>query len=47
MFAACLAKVVFVMDGEEASQWVRQYIPRAVETWEQHHYVKNFKYKLD
>ena len=47
MFAACLAKVVFDMDGEEASRWVREYIPRAVETWEQHQYVKNFEYKLD
>lgn len=45
MFAACLAKVVFNIDGDEASQWVRQYIPRAVETWEQHYFIKNFEYK--
>ena len=47
MFAACLAKVVFDMDAEAASQWVRQYIPNAVETWEQHHFIKNFEYKAD
>lgn len=47
MFAACLAKVVFDMDAEEASQWVRQYIPNAVETWEQHDFIKNFEYKMD
>jgi len=47
MFAACLAKVVFNMDGDEASQWVQQYIPRAVETWEQRYFIKNFEYKLD
>lgn len=47
MFAACLAKFVFDMEGEEASQWVRQYIPHAVETLEQHHFVENFEYKLD
>jgi len=47
MFAACLAKVVFDMDAEEASQWVRQYIPNAVETWEQHDFIKNFEYKID
>ena len=47
MFAACLAKVVFGMDGEEASHWVRQHIPRAVETREQHQFIKDFKYKLD
>lgn len=47
MFAACLAKVVFDMNAEEASRWVRQYIPNAVETWEQHHFVKNFEYKMD
>ena len=46
MFAACLAKVVFDIDGEKASEWVRQYIPRAVETWEQHQFVKEFEYKM-
>ncbi len=47
MFAACLAKVVFNMDGEEAANWVRQQIPQAVETWEQHQFIVDFKYELD
>jgi protein-tyrosine phosphatase len=46
MFAACLAKVVFNLDGEGASNWVRQYIPRAVETQEQHQFVEDFIFTL-
>jgi protein-tyrosine phosphatase len=35
LFLACLAKHVFGFSGAEALQWVRYYIPRAVETPEQ------------
>jgi protein-tyrosine phosphatase len=47
MFAACLAKVVFDLDGAEASDWVRQYITRAIETPEQRRFVEEFVYKWD
>jgi protein-tyrosine phosphatase len=47
MFAACLSKVVFGLDGEEASAWVRQYIPKAVETQEQHQFINDFQYGVD
>lgn len=47
MFAACLAKVVFGLDGAQASHWVRQYISRAVETREQGQFVKDFEFKTD
>ena len=47
MFAACLAKVVFGLDGEQASRWVRGHIPRAVETREQHDFISNFQLELD
>jgi len=39
MFAACLAKKIFSLSGEEAINWIRQYIPGAVETPEQKHLV--------
>lgn len=42
MFAACLAKVVFGMDGREARAWVRQHVPHAVETGEQFRFVQSF-----
>jgi protein-tyrosine phosphatase len=35
LFMACLAKQVLGVSGAEAIQWVRRYIPRAVETPEQ------------
>ena len=35
LFAACLAKRVFGLSGEEAIRWVRKYIPGAVEAREQ------------
>ncbi len=43
MFAACLAKVVFGMDGMEARAWVRQHIRHAVETVEQLEYILSFE----
>ena len=41
-FAACLAKVVFDMTGEEAVDWIRDYIPGAIQTREQYRYVLEF-----
>ncbi len=42
-FAACLAKMVFGMKGEEAVEWVRSYIPDAVENHEQYQFVLKFE----
>lgn len=42
-FAACLAKVVFGMAGDEAVAWVRRYIPGAVQTSEQVAFVEDFQ----
>jgi protein-tyrosine phosphatase len=39
LFLACLAKRVLGITGAEALQWVRRYIPRAVETPEQRRLV--------
>lgn len=39
MFVACLAKQVLGFSGQKAIDWVRQYIPEAVETPEQYHLV--------
>jgi protein-tyrosine phosphatase len=47
MVAACLAKAVFGMDGEQAMAWVRKYIPHAVETKEQMAYIHSFKLEDD
>lgn len=42
-FAACLAKMVFGMKGKEAIDWVRGFIPEAVENREQYQFVLNFE----
>lgn len=42
-FAACLAKTVFGMAGEEAVDWVRSFIPDAVENREQYQFVLDFE----
>lgn len=42
LFAACLAKVVLDLNGEAAVQWVRQYVPEAVQTAAQFRFVENF-----
>jgi protein-tyrosine phosphatase len=39
LFMACLAKRVLGLSGAEALQWVRCYLPRAVETAEQRRLV--------
>lgn len=43
-FLACLAKVVFNKSGEEAIDWVRQYVPHAVENQQQYRFVLNFDF---
>ncbi|MFW5713917.1 MAG: protein-tyrosine phosphatase family protein [Brevefilum sp.] len=45
MFAACLAKIVLSLSGEEAVQWIRQYVPEAVQTVQQYRFVENFVYQ--
>jgi len=47
LLAACLAKVVFDMDGLEALAWVRQYIPDAIETVEQLRLIQDFELIAD
>jgi len=42
MLLACLAKQTLGMDGAAAIQWVRQYIPGAVETDAQSQFVNEF-----
>ena len=41
-FAACMAKAVFDLSGDEAVAWVRQVIPGAVENNRQHQFVEEF-----
>lgn len=43
-FAACLAKVVFGMVGEEAVAWIRRFVPGAVQTREQVEFVEQFRW---
>lgn len=43
LFAACLAKVVFDLNGEEAFIWVRQYIPNAIENGAQIAFINGFR----
>jgi hypothetical protein len=42
MLLACLAKQTLGLDGAAAIQWVRQYIPGAVETDAQSQFVNEF-----
>jgi protein-tyrosine phosphatase len=41
--AACLAKVVFGLSGEDAVAWVRQFIPDAVENRDQYQFVLDYQ----
>lgn len=41
--AACLAKVVFGLSGEDSVAWVRQFIPDAVENIAQHQFVLDYQ----
>ena len=43
MFSACLARKVLGLTAQEATAWVRQNIPGAVETPEQGSMVRNFR----
>lgn len=45
MFAACLAKAVLDLNGEEAVRWVRRYVPEAVQTAQQFRFVERFTYE--
>ena len=44
IFAACLAKEVLGISGEEAFAWVRKSLPEAVETQVQYQFVVDFEY---
>ena len=41
--AACLAKIVFGLSGEDAVAWVRQFIPEAVENRAQYQFVLDYQ----
>jgi protein-tyrosine phosphatase len=43
ILAACLAKVVFDMDGREAFSWVRRHVSNAVETAQQLQFIVDFE----
>jgi protein tyrosine/serine phosphatase len=43
ILAACLARTVFGLPGEEAIAWVRQFIPEAVENEAQYQFVLDFE----
>jgi len=47
IMAACLAKVVFDLDGREAFAWVRRSIPDAVENKQQLQFIIDFEYEGD
>ncbi len=47
ILAACLAKAVFGLDGQEAFAWVRQHVPDAVETSQQLQFIIDFEYEED
>lgn len=46
-FAACLAKHVFGMTGKAAIDWVREFIPEAVENLAQNQFVLDFEMPED
>lgn len=43
ILAACLAKVLFGLSGEESVAWVRQFIPEAVENAAQYQFVLDYE----
>jgi protein-tyrosine phosphatase len=47
ILAACLAKVVFDLDGREAFSWVRRAVPDAVENERQLQFIIDFEYSRD
>ncbi|MBT3390054.1 MAG: hypothetical protein HN413_06555 [Chloroflexi bacterium] len=42
IFLACLSRLVLQLDGSAAIQWVRGYIPEALENEEQENFVLNY-----
>ena len=42
IFLACMAKRQFKLNGQEAINWVRQFIPDALENLDQEQFVKDF-----
>lgn len=43
IFYACLAKRILSMDGMSAIDWLRQYIPDALENYRQENFVVNYE----
>ncbi len=42
IFLACLAKRILLLDGETAIDWLRQFIPSALENYRQERFVEDF-----
>ena len=42
-FLACLAKEYMTMDADQAIQWVRDYVPSAMENWRQEEFVQEYQ----
>jgi protein tyrosine phosphatase domain-containing protein 1 len=47
ILAACLAKTVFGISGEDAVAWLRQFIPEAVEGDLQYRFVLDFSWEAN
>ncbi len=47
MFGACLAKVVLGLEGEQAVEWMRRFVPEAVQTAQQYRFVENFTFQAE
>jgi protein-tyrosine phosphatase len=47
MFAACLARHVFGFSGERSIEWIRRFIPGAVESHKQEEFVLAYTMKED
>ncbi|MBL6966672.1 MAG: dual specificity protein phosphatase family protein [Anaerolineales bacterium] len=44
IFLACLSRIVLQIDGPTAIQWVREYIPEALENEQQEEFVLNYAF---
>jgi protein-tyrosine phosphatase len=44
LFAACLAKAIFGLNGGAAVDWVRQAVPAAVESQAQYRFIEQFEF---
>ena len=42
LVAACMARILFKFSGVDALQWIRKYIPGAVQTEDQEEYVRKY-----